>query len=292
MPSFGNIAAQFGVPSSVNCGAIYTNPFTRTGAPYRVNPFAIHNGLAPAEYVAPHSFGHFLNYNHSALNLGDNLADVLAYGGELTLNWDHSPGFNASVCRYRVSAKSTGTVPVTNTNPLVSPDAQQYTTSNTITLSALTIGHWYACSVEVEFDDNTNLYLSTGFPGSVATTELEGATIGILTSDKLPANAPTMGAATQPVPAESCTDFESLELHLDFTSFGPSAMTIEASVNSGAYQEVRNNVAAGSTLQVFTGSESWLSNGVFVRFRIRYNSVSPTVWSATSNNLFFQCGDL
>lgn len=284
----------FGIVGSVTLSDLYTSPYTRAVPPYRVNPFSVANGNGPADFSAPYPMvADWENYGHGALNIGDNVRAIIGYGGEFTLEWDAPVGFQADVCRYRVSIKDTGTSPDETVDPLVSPTSQVFTTSLSQLFTALSVDHWYACAVEVEFDDGSTAILSNGFPGHIDETELTGDTQGILTSEPLPPNAPEMGAVTQSPDAEFCDDpiNDGLTVTCNYTMQGPSQGTIEYQINSDGWVTWITSVPAGDSSSSLSASEGGYGNGDTVHFRLRYNDVSPTVWSDTGSLQVF-CGPL
>lgn len=291
MPSATTLfGTTLGGSAPFNADDIYVNPYTRAVPLYRINPFSVADGNGPSSFSAPYQFSDWANYSHNHLNMGGDVIATLGYGGEFTVSWDPSFGFDANVCRYRVSAKSTGAAPDTNADPLDTPDWQQFTTSNSMLVLG-TVGHYYVVAVQVEFDDGNTAIFSNGFPGDVSETELSGPTDGIITSDRLPGSTPTMGSVTQSPDAEFCDDpvSDGLFVTVTFTSSGPSTIKVDMQINSDGWVTRAAALAAGSNSYSISAADAGFGDGDTVYFRVSYNDVSPTAWSSTASLTVF-CG--
>lgn len=292
--TLGRTVLGIGPSDPVSLSSLYTNPYTRTVPPLRINPFSIANGNGPSSFSPPYSLLDWLNYNHTVMNIGSDVTATIGYGGRFTVGWAGAAGFQSDVCRYRVSVRDAGTTPDTSVDPLVSPTAVQYTTSLSELFVGMTVGNFYTMCVQAEFNDGSTVRLSNGFPGSITETELDpGVTEGIITSIRLPASAPTINLVTQTPLSGGCEDpvADGLVLHVSMDMFGPSLGTIQMQINSGGWVTQTSALPAGTSNYSISAVAGGFGNGDTVEFRVSYNDVSGPVWSNTGSILVL-CGPI
>lgn len=287
MASAKTIAAQMGVTTgTMSSEEFFVNRYTRIGAPWCVNPFSVYNGNGPSEELDPHSWSDFEGYSHTILNLGDNVTHTLVPGGA-TIEWTAAPGFEPDVCQYVVywDAGLATIEPISN-YPL--SDRQEVGSSLSYTITTVTPGTSIGVCVVVEFDDNTNTYESTGFPGDISEDELSGDDEGIYIVS-IPSIAPSISSVEQFNPNTSTCDpgtHSTTSFLVTFTDYIPGEnKRLEYELNNSGSWNFLSNTITGATYE-----HSGISTGSVDVYRYRVRYTDEVTYSSESAPISVICG--
>jgi hypothetical protein len=95
---------------------------------------------------------------------------------------------------------------------------------------------------------------------------------------------PEITSVTQTTNPDSCSVGSPVNLRIQMVSAGSSLMTLQRSVNGGAFATVDSGVTAGTT--VINRSET---SGSGYRYQVKYNDVSPETYSPASSSTSAVC---
>jgi len=285
--SLNAVGSALGKVGAVTLAGATENGYTRTHAASgykRINPFQVENGAAPSDFVAPHTLGHWAGYSHSSLNTGAGLTVTRGYR-KASLSWSLPSGYSRdpSNLKQRVYWKDMGTTEDLSVNPFSSPTGSADAGDGTsYEITGLTAGHYYAIGVKVEWDDSVTVHTnadSLGYDSAAGQTPLLGAGRGV-SSGKIFSDAPTIVSVQQLTDPSSCLAgcTGCVEIRLNVTMEGSSQGTLQEKVGAGAFVTIDSAIVAG-TSQINLTRDA----GIQYQYRMKYNDVSPEVWSNTGN---------
>ena len=288
------VAAQLGkTAGTIKLSELRDNGYARTfaGSGYRrVNPFEVENDNAqdPNEAGTQHRLGDWIGYIQSTINQGSNLLATGGYG-DADLSWSLPSGYSraTSILNQRVYVKDTGETSFNetalSTNPFSSPDQSQ-SLGDATSLSGLNLasyeGNVVAIGIKAEFDDSVATHESpdgTSYSAHASAQDLTGAGAGIALF-VIP-SIPEITGVTQTTDPDSCFGGDPVNIRIDITSYGSSLMTLQRSVNGGAWSTVDSSVSAG-TSQI---NRSEISGNSY-RYRIQYNDVGTYSGASSSTS--------
>lgn len=248
----------------------YTRTFTTAATDYyRVNPFEVANGDAPAPAAGANNLFDWDGYVHTTVNVGSSFDITAITSNSATFSWTRPSGYTndfGSVNQVFWYTECTGSVPpsldcINNVNPYLIGNPASAIDGVSRTLTGLTDNTWYTIGIAAEWDRDgdggstgtqevpanpSSVFYTTSNPLTVTTNTLRG-------TDKIVFKTDTTTTTTT-----ACTTCCPVSLAFDLFD-----CTTACAGSPTAYYNSDASLNVGDTLYTTAGCSSTVVSGFY-----------------------------